>query len=71
MIGWSAYFWTITCRGKYWPHDISNYTTPVKRSGYYVYHQVLTLKKFYVLLTQCIYVFHRDPRTRGYFSPLQ
>jgi hypothetical protein len=27
-----GYLWTITCCGKYWPHDISNYTTPVKRS---------------------------------------
>jgi len=38
----------------------------LKPGGYYVYHQ-FNIQQFYVLPTQCIYVFCLDPRTNRLF----
>jgi hypothetical protein len=44
------------------------YINPSKPSGHYMYHQ-FNIQQFYVLLTQCIYVFCVDLRTNSdYFS---
>ena len=43
---------------------------PSEPSGYYVYHQFNT-QKFYVLPTQCIYVFCVDLRTNSDYFPIQ
>jgi len=39
---------------------------PVKPSGYYIYRQ-FNIQQFYVLPTQCIYVFCVDLRTKRLF----
>ena len=39
-------------------------------SGYYIYHQ-FNIHKFYVLPTQCIYVFCVDLRTNNDYFPIQ
>ena len=41
---------------------------PLKPGGYYMYHQ-FNIQQFYILPTQCIYVFCVDLRT-GFF-PIQ
>ena len=38
--------------------------------GYYMYHQ-FNIHKFYVLPTQCIYVFCVDLRTNSDYFPVQ
>jgi hypothetical protein len=43
---------------------------PLKPSGYYTYHQFYT-QNFYVLPTQCIYVFCVDLRTNNDYFPIQ
>jgi len=43
---------------------------PLKPSGRYMYHQ-FNIHKFYVLPTQCIYVFCVDLRTNSDFFPIQ
>jgi len=42
----------------------------LKPSGYYMYHQ-FNIHKFYVLSTQCIYVFCVDLRTNSDYFPVQ
>ena len=42
----------------------------LKPSGQYIYHQ-LNIKKFYILPTQCIYVFCVDLRTNSDYFPIQ
>jgi hypothetical protein len=39
-------------------------------SGHYMYHQ-FNIKQFYVLPTQCIYVFCVDLRTNSHYFPIQ
>ena len=39
-------------------------------SGHYMYHQ-FNIQQFYVLLTQCIYVFCVDLRTNSHYFPIQ
>jgi hypothetical protein len=42
--------------------------SPLKPSGHYMYHQ-FNIQQFYVLPTQCIYVFYVDLKTNSdYFS---
>jgi len=43
---------------------------PLNPSGHYMYHQ-FNIKKFYVLLTRCIYVFCVDLRTNSDYFPTQ
>jgi hypothetical protein len=43
---------------------------PFMRSGYYTYHQ-FNIHKFYVLPTQCIYVFCVDLRTNSDYFTVQ
>ena len=43
---------------------------PVQSSGHYMYHQ-FNIQQFYVLPTQCIYVFCVDLRTDSYYFPIQ
>jgi len=43
---------------------------PPKPSGHYMYHQ-FNIHKFYVLPTQCIYVFCVDLRTNSDYFPIQ
>jgi len=45
------------------------FVTELKPSGYYMYHQ-FKIKQFYVLPTQCIYVFYVDLRTNSDNFPL-
>jgi hypothetical protein len=42
----------------------------IQISGYYMYHQ-FNVHKFYVLPTQCIYVFCVDLRTNSHYFPIQ
>ena len=46
------------------------YMVPLKPSGYYMYHQ-FNIQQFYVLPTQCIYVFCVDLRTNSDYFPIQ
>jgi hypothetical protein len=43
---------------------------PLKPSGYYMYHQ-FNIQQFYVLTTQCIYVFCVDLRTNSDYFTVQ
>ena len=43
---------------------------PLQPSGHYMYHQ-FNIQQFYVLPTQCIYVFCVDLRTNSDYFPLQ
>jgi len=43
---------------------------PLKPSGHYMYHQ-FNIQQFYVLPTQCIYVFCVDLRTNSHYFPIQ
>ena len=43
---------------------------PLKPSGHYMYHQ-FNIQQFYVLPTQCIYVFCVYLRTNSHYFPLQ
>jgi hypothetical protein len=43
---------------------------PLKPSGHYMYHQFNT-KQFYVLATQCIYVFCMDLKANSDYFPIQ
>jgi len=45
-------------------------TNSSKPSGYYVYHQ-FNIQKFYVLPTQCLYVFCVDLSTNDHYFPIQ
>ena len=42
----------------------------VEPSGHYMYHQ-FNIQQFYVLPTQCIYVFCVDLRTNSHYFPIQ
>jgi len=44
--------------------------TVLKTSGHYMCHQ-FNIHKFYVLPTQCIYVFWVDLRTNSHYFPIQ
>ena len=43
---------------------------PLKPNGYYTYHQ-FNIQQFYVLPTQCIYVFCVDLKTNSEYVPIQ
>ena len=43
---------------------------PLQPSGHYMYHQ-FNIQQFYVLPTQCIYVFCVDLRTNSDYFPIQ
>ena len=43
---------------------------PVNRNGHYMYRQ-FNIQQFYVLPTQCIYVFCVDLRTNSDYFPIQ
>jgi len=43
---------------------------PLKPSGHYTHHQFNT-QQFYILPTQCIYVFCMDLRTNSDYFPIQ
>ena len=43
---------------------------PSKPSGHYIYRQ-FSIQQFYVLLTQCVYVFCVDLRTNSYYFPIK
>ena len=43
---------------------------PLNPSGHYMYHQ-FNIQQFYVLPTQCIYVFCVYLRTNSYYFPIQ
>ena len=45
------------------------YFNPLKPSGHYTYHQ-FNIHKFYVLPTQCIYVFCMDLRKNSDYFPI-
>ena len=42
----------------------------IERSGHYMYRQ-FNIQQFYVLPTQCIYVFCVDLRTNSHYFPIQ
>jgi len=42
---------------------------PLKPSGHYMYHH-FNIQQFYVLPTQCIYVFYVDLRTNSDYFPI-
>jgi len=42
----------------------------IKRSGFFLYRE-FNIQKFYVLSTQCIYVFCVDLRTNSDYFPIQ
>ena len=44
--------------------------SPLKPSGHYMYHH-FNIQQFYVLPTQCIYVFCVDLRTNSDYFPKQ
>jgi len=43
---------------------------PLKPTGHYMYRQ-FNIQQFYVLPTQCIYVFYVDLRTNSDYFPIQ
>ena len=43
---------------------------PLNHSGHYMYHQ-FNIQQFYVLPTQCIYMFCVDLRTNSDYFPIQ
>jgi hypothetical protein len=43
---------------------------PLMTSGHYMYRQ-FNIQQFYVLPTQCIYVFCVDLRTNSHYFPIQ
>jgi hypothetical protein len=49
---------------------VEGITDYVKPSGNYMYHQ-FNIQQFYVLPTQCIYVFCVDLRTNSDYFPIQ
>jgi len=49
---------------------VSCFVNALKPSGHYMYHQ-FNIHKFYVLPTQCIYVFCVDLRTKSDYFPIQ
>ena len=53
-----------------WLVFVTEIYKPLKPSGNYTYHQ-FNIHKFYVLLTQCIYVFCVDLRTNSDYFPIQ
>jgi len=57
----------LTLKGlRYRQDEFTNY----KPSGYYMYHQ-FNIQPFYVLPTQCIYVFCVDLRANSGYFPIQ
>jgi hypothetical protein len=46
------------------------YINTLKPSGHYMYHQ-FNIQQFYVLPTQCIYVFCTDLRRKSDYVPIQ
>jgi hypothetical protein len=60
---WKAVSWFV------WSYYISP-LNPLKPSGYYMYHQ-FNIQQFYVLPTQCIYVFCVDLRTNSDYFTVQ
>jgi len=48
----------------------NNCVNPLKPSGHYMYRQ-FNIQQFYVLPTQCIYVFCVDLRTNSDYFPIQ
>jgi len=54
------------------PHQhIKGELIPLKPSGHYMYYQSNNIQQFYVLPTQCIYVFCVDLRTNSDYFPMQ
>jgi hypothetical protein len=47
-----------------------NINNPLKPSGHYMYRQ-FNMQQFYILPTQCIYVFCVDLRTNSDYFPIQ
>jgi hypothetical protein len=47
-----------------------NKFNPLKPSGHYMYRQ-FNIQQFYVLPTQCVYVFRVDLRTNSGYFPIQ
>jgi hypothetical protein len=54
----------------YMPGLQLNSDHPFKPSGHYMYHR-FNLHKFYVLPTQCIYVFYVDLKTNSDYFPIR
>ena len=50
--------------------DLGRTNNPLQPSGHYMYHQ-FNIQQFYVLPTQCIYVFCVDLRTNSDYFPIQ
>ena len=50
--------------------NVANYRNHVKHRGHYMYRQ-FNIQQFYVLPTQCIYVFCVDLRTNSDYFPIQ
>jgi len=48
----------------------ADWYNPLRPSGHYIYHQ-FNIQQFYVLPTQCIYVFSVDLRTKRDYFPIQ
>jgi hypothetical protein len=44
--------------------------SPLKPSGHYMYHQI-NIQQFYVLPTQCMYVFCMDLSTNSHYFTVQ
>jgi len=53
-----------------WSRALRLVQNPIKPSGHYMYHQ-FNIQQFYVLPTQCIYVFCVDLRTNSDNFPIQ
>jgi len=51
-------------------HNKAQWSLYVPHSGHYLYHQ-FNSQQFYVLPTQCIYVFCVDLRTNSHYFPIQ
>jgi len=73
-MGFNSAFKGLKPSGHYMYHQWSLYVSPVvticTASGHYLYHQ-FNIQKFYVLPTQCIYVFCVDLKTNGDYLPIQ
>ena len=70
-----VFYVDLTTNGDYFPiqHELTgfyNRVNPLKPSGHYMYHQ-FNIQQFYVLPTQCIYVFCLDLTTNGDYFPIQ
>jgi len=74
-LGTASYVWNNTYKGENFYRLLKQdccveAVSPLKPSGHYMYRQI-NIQQFYVLPTQCIYVFCVDLRTNSDYFTIQ